>query len=315
MIFALLDRLILEMGDIPTDARLITATIKAGIDNLEKIQKGQPADAQDMLLSTVTEALCRKLHLKNGGFNISAACAAGSLALARGAAMIASGMCDAVLVCGVDLVTEFVFSGFSCLGALSSRPCMPFDRQRDGMNLGEGAAALLLMSPARARREKRAVLGVVAGWGSASDAAHITAPARDGSGLILAISRSLKRAGLNPDDISAICAHGTGTVHNDAMELTAFNALFTHSKPPVFSIKGAVGHPLGAAGVLEAAVGLCALSDRMIPPTVGLVEAEPVAKKMVQPVSAAIHGDALLSTNSGFGGINAAVILKKGGPA
>lgn len=307
----LLDRLIKEIGPVPSDISLITATTKAGIDNLEPILRGGDADCRDILLSSIPKAIGQRLGLNDPGINVSAACASSTIAVARGAAMIASGMRDAVLVCCADLVTEFVFSGFSCLGALSPVPCMPFDRRRIGMSLGEGAAALLLMSPNRAGREKRPALGSIVGWGAANDAAHVTAPARDGSGLIKAISRALDQADLGAEQISAVCAHGTGTVHNDAMELVAFQGVFGDRKIPVFSVKGAIGHTLGAAGGIEAALGVKVLAFQAAPPTVGFVEPETGAEGRVHGDPVHISGDYLLSTNSGFGGINAAIILKR----
>ena len=312
MIHDLLDRLIKEIGPVPSDTSLITATTKAGIDNLEPILRGGDADCRDILLSSVPKAVGERLGLSEPGINISAACASSTIAVARGAAMIASGMRDAVLVCCADLVTEFVFSGFSCLGALSPVPCMPFDRRRRGMSLGEGAAALLLMSPDRARREQQPGLARIVGWGAANDAAHVTAPARDGSGLIRAISQALKQAHVGAEAISAVCAHGTGTVHNDAMELVAFHEVFRDRKLPVFSVKGAIGHTLGAAGGIEAALGVKVLASQTVPPTVGFREPESGAEGRVRGDPVGISGDYLLSTNSGFGGINAAIILKRG---
>ena len=312
MIHDLLNRLIKELGPVPPNIFLITATTKAGIDNLERVQRGIQADYRDILLSSIPETLCQRLGLREPGINISAACASSTIAVARGAAMIASGMRDAVLVCCVDLVTEFVFSGFSSLGALSPVPCMPFDRRRMGLTLGEGAAALLLMSPHRARKENRPPMGKIIGWGAANDATHVTAPARDGCGLMKAISRALRQANLGAEQISAICAHGTGTAHNDTMELAAFHRVFGDRKIPVFSVKGSIGHTMGAAGGIEVALGVKALSLQVAPPTVGFLEPENGAEGMVQGVPARFSGDYLLSTNSGFGGINAAIILKKG---
>jgi len=313
MMHDLLNRLIKEMEPVPSDTFLITATTKAGIDNLERIRRGTPADSHDILLSSIPDTLSQRLGLTDPGINISAACASSTIALARGAALIASGTRDAVLVCCMDLVTEFVFSGFSSLGALSPVPCMPFDRERNGLSLGEGAAALMLMSPHRARKENRPPLGRILGWGAASDAAHVTAPASDGSGLIQAISQALRRANLEAEEISAICAHGTGTVYNDIMELTAFHQVFGGRKVPVFSVKGSIGHTMGAAGGIEVALGMKALSVQIVPPTAGFLNPEEGAEGLVSPDPADISGDYLLSTNSGFGGINAAIILKKGG--
>ena len=134
----ILGRLMDQMGPVPGDARLYTATAKAGIDNLERLRRGQPADTSDVLVVTVAKQLSRRLGLTDSGTNISAACASSAIAVAKGAALIAAGMAECAVVCCVDLVTEFVFSGFSALGALSADPCRPFDRDRSGLTLGKG---------------------------------------------------------------------------------------------------------------------------------------------------------------------------------
>ncbi|MCF8130066.1 MAG: beta-ketoacyl-[acyl-carrier-protein] synthase family protein [Deltaproteobacteria bacterium] len=308
----LLTRLFSQMGLVPTDARLYTATTKAGIDNLERLRRNKPVDAADVLLTGFAQQVCRRFGLTDVGTNISAACASSAIAVAKGAALIAAGRAECVLVCCIDLVTEFVFSGFSALGALSPMPCTPFDRERNGLTLGEGAASLLLMKSERAKREGRPHLGTVLGWGVANDAFHVTAPSADGCGLVAAIKQALNQARLEPEAVSAVCAHGTGTVYNDHMELTAFEQLFKDRRLPVYSIKGAIGHTLGAAGGIEVALGLKALSEGVAPPTVGFSRGEDRTLGRVSSEAAVFPGNHLLSTNSGFGGINAALILAKG---
>lgn len=310
LIHPLLNRLFSKLGPVPADTRLITATTKGGIDNLELFQRGKPADIQDFLPASLPLTVSKKLHIDDRGINISAACASSTIALARGAALIASGRAEVVLVCCLDLVTEFIFSGFSALKALSPEPCKPFDRNRQGLSLGEGAAALLLMSPKRARRENRIPLGAICGWGNANDATHITAPARDGSGLIRAVSQALSLSGMTCDDIAVISAHGTGTIYNDLMELTAFRHLFGKRNVPAYSIKGAIGHTLAAAGGIELALGIKVLAEQVVPPTVGLVDPMAEAQGIIGPEPVSFHGNTLLTTNSGFGGVNAALVLK-----
>jgi 3-oxoacyl-[acyl-carrier-protein] synthase II len=308
----LLGRLFKEMGPVPTDAQLYTATTKAGIDNLERIHRGEPADASDVLVTAIANLVTDHLNLTHKGTNISAACASSAIAVAKGAALIATGRAECVLVCCMDLVTEFVFSGFSALGALSPKPCMPFDRERSGLTLGEGAASLLLMKADRARKDGWPHLGTVLGWGVANDAFHVTAPAPDGRGLLAAMGQALKRACLKPEAVSAVCAHGTGTVYNDQMELTAFDRLFGDRRLPLYSIKGAIGHTMGAAGGIEVALGLKSLYEGIVPPTVGFSNGEVSTAGKVSSQVETMSGEYLLSTNSGFGGINAALILAKG---
>ncbi len=233
------------------------------------------------------------------------------MAVARAAAMIESGRADAVLVVCMDLVTEFVFSGFSSLLALDPAGCRPFDRNRNGLSLGEGGAALLLMNAATARRQGVSGIGSVVGWGAANDATHVTAPARDGCGLIQSVRRAMAKASIGPDDIAAINAHGTGTVYNDEMESTAFEAVFGPRRIPLNSIKGAIGHSLGAAGGIEVAVGMRSLAERTLPPTAGFREPMEKCAFSISPFPQPIDGIYLLSTNSGFGGINAAIVLKR----
>lgn len=309
---ALLERLLERLGPIPADAALVTATTKAGIDCLERVVRGEAACQEDVLLSSPTAFLSARLGLTGWAVNVSAACASGAVALARGALLIASGRTDAVLVCAADLVSEFVFSGFSALKVLSPAACTPFDRRRSGLSLGEGAAALLLMHPDRARRENRPCLATLAGWGVAGDAAHITAPARDAAGLVQAVGRALSVAGLAPERVCAVSAHGTGTVYNDQMELTALARLFGERHLPVHSVKGAIGHTLGAAGAIEAALGVMTLTAGTVPPTAGFREPEHGAAGRVSSRPQALKGDTLLTVNSGFGGINAALLIQKG---
>lgn len=309
MLQHLLDRLFLELGSVPSDSALITATIKAGADNLESFCRGRQANFQDVLLSSIANIVGPKLGLICNGICVSASCASSTIAIAHGAALIESGKAEAVLVCCGDLITEYVFSGFSALKALSPFPCRPFDRDRKGLSLGEGAAALLLMNADRASRENRNRLGSVLGWGITNDATHITAPAKSGRGLVKAVDQALKTAKRKPEDITAISAHGTGTVYNDLMELKAFRQVFGARKVPMYSIKGAIGHTLGAAGAIEVTLGFKALSSQIVPLTAGFANPEKGAEGQVSLESQPVSGDYLLTTNSGFGGVNAALVL------
>lgn len=309
----LLDRLLEKMFPVPADSFLITATTKSGIDNLEQLCRGNRTDVKDLLLSNIADNIFQKLKLAAKGININAACASSTIAVSRGASMISSGRANSVLVCCMDIITEFIFSGFSSLKALSPFPCRPFDRSRQGLTPGEGAAAILLMSEDRVKKDNLSPLGKILGWGASNDATHITAPAKDACGLIMAIRQALKNANLKEQDIAAISAHGTGTIYNDLMELTAFKQVFgKHKVPPVYSVKGSIGHTMGAAGGIEIVLGLKALSKKVTPPTVGFSDPEEGAKGLLSSEPKKISGNYLLTTNSGFGGINAAIILARG---
>lgn len=307
----LLERLTEQLGAVPKDARLLVASTKGEIDRLDGAVRAGAALPQAVLFEPLLEKISRRFGLTDGGMNINAACASSTIALARGAALIAAGQAEAVLVYAADIVSEFVFSGFSALQALSAEPCKPFDKQRQGLNLGEAGVALLLLSEERAARRQQPPLATIAGWGAANDAHHVTAPARDGSGLILACRAALKKAGIDAAQIAAINAHGTGTAYNDAMELTAFQRLFAAGLPPLHGIKGSVGHCLGAAGGLEVLVAAYALQQQTLPGTRGCRQPEEAGQGRVSVDRQKICGDYLLCTNSGFGGINAALVLQR----
>lgn len=312
-IYPLLEQLLDGFGPVPADATLITASTKGCIDVVERLQEGLPGDPSEVPMAHLLRRIAARYALASPGININAACASSTIAVARATALIAAGRSEAVLVVCMDLVSEFVFSGFSALQALSPGVCRPFDRNRDGLSLGEGGAALLLMSRERAKQEGRPVLGIVAGWGAANDATHITAPARDGCGLIQSVRQALERADIAPRQIAAISAHGTATPYNDQMELTAFRTLFGECRIPMHSVKGAIGHTLGAAGGIEVALGLKCLNSGQLPPTVGMLEPEEAGEGFLSRSVQPIEGSYLLSTNSGFGGVNAALILRREG--
>lgn len=308
----ILTRLEAQLGPVPTDSRLLTASTKGEIDLLTRSCRDGLQLPEAVLFEPLLDKVGKRFDLKDRGVNINAACASSTIAVMRAAGMIAAGVADAVLVYAADLVSEFVFSGFSALQALSGEVCRPFDQERSGLNLGEAGVALLLMSAERAQNEGRPVLARVAGWGAANDAHHVTAPARDGSGLILACRQALETAGIAAEQLAAVNAHGTGTVYNDAMELTAFTSIFGEKLPPLHGVKGSLGHCLGAAGGVEIAIACRALQEQKIPGTVGCVQPEVAGQGRLSATTQNISGDYLLCTNSGFGGINGAVILQGG---
>ncbi|MBU0464737.1 MAG: beta-ketoacyl-[acyl-carrier-protein] synthase family protein [Proteobacteria bacterium] len=311
LVFQLSDMLIEQLGTIEKDSFLITASTKAGIDLLEKNTTQSGMLPKDLLLSDLTEYIALKIKLNDKGININSACASSTIAVAKGASLIRMGIVNSVLICCMDTVTRFVFSGFSALGAMSDEPARPFDKNRKGLTLGEGAAAIMLMSEKKARACGKAPLGRITGWGIANDATHLTAPAKDGYGLKLAIEKACKKAGIFPHDIHAVNTHGTGTKYNDSMEINVMHSLFNPNQVMANSIKGAIGHTLGAAGGIEIALCIKMLQKGMMPGTFGFLDPEKGAEKIISPVARPLKGDCILTTNSGFGGINAAIILQK----
>jgi 3-oxoacyl-[acyl-carrier-protein] synthase II len=247
--------------------------------------------------------------LKNSGIVISCACASSSSAIAQAASLIRAGKKDCVLIVAADSVNEFVFSGFSSLMALDKDKPKPFAKNRSGLSLGEAAGFILLMSESRARKEGRKIEGEVLGWGLSCDANHMTGPARDGGGLAQAVLKALKSAKVSPLEVGCISAHGTGTLYNDAMEMKAFKKVYPKAVP-TYSIKGAIGHTLGAAGLIEVIVAFKALEEGLIPATVGLKDIDPEAKGWVSTSPQKLKKKIAVLNNCGFGGINAALALK-----
>jgi len=311
LVMQMIDRLFAASAVIiPADSRLLLATTKGEIDFLEKNILTGDGDAGESSLERLLEKVVERSGAKGGGLVLSAACTSSSAAVARAAAMIRAGHADCVLVVACDAVTEFVYSGFSSLMALDKNPARPFDKTRAGLSVGEAAAYMLIMSEERARQEQRFVVAELAGWGLTDDANHMTGPSRESEGMIIAIHKALQSAGVTGQQIGFISAHGTGTPYNDAMEMRAFRSIFTTARLPVYSVKGGIGHTMGAAGVVELAMACRALHEKVVPSTVNLTEAADDANGWVsdrcQSIGSAHHA---LVTNAGFSGVNTALVL------
>lgn len=289
---------------------LILATTKGEIDLLEK-QYENYAITEDLSLNGFLKKALQYLEIPRGTL-ISAACASSSAAIASGAEAILGGKAEKVAVVGIDIVSSFVYSGFSALQALSvdnnsDTPAKPFDANRDGLIVGEACGAVLLDKESK---PEGMVGGHVVGWGGAADANHVTGPSRDGSGLAAAIFAAFEMSGISSDKIGAISAHGTGTSYNDNMEMLAFKTAFPEAIP-VFSVKGALGHTMGASGVLETIISLKALQQGIVSPTTGFSVPDEHSRGWVSGETAPFQKELILKTNSGFGGINSALILAK----
>jgi len=296
--------------DWPPQTKLLLATTTGEIDLLEQ---GVLDESKDTADSCMPLLLGKVAHLCGGlknGMVISSACASSTAAIAHAASLIRAGIEESVLVVACDGVTEFVFSGFMALRALDNDRAHPFDQDRDGLSLGDGAGYMLIMSEERALRLGKPILGEIAGWGMSNDANHMTGPSRDGAGLKRAIELALKTGDIAAEEVGAVCAHGTGTVYNDSMEMKAFKAVFD-TPLPTFSIKGGTGHTMGSAGLIEAVLGLNMARRGMVPRTVGLSQVDDEAVGWVSSDNVTFDSEWVLSTNSGFGGINAALLLKR----
>lgn len=243
---------------------------------------------------------------------ISVACASGAMAIALAANMLLDGAAPIILAGGSDPLCPFTLSGFNSLQALDPNPCSPFDRNRKGLNLGEGSAVLILETLAGARARNAKILTVLRGWAMTNDAFHTTAPLRDGSGLADCIRLSMEMVGVSVDDIGYVNAHGTGTPLNDSAEACAYETAFRgRTRPiPVSSTKSYFGHCLGAAGALEAAVTIMAVRSGALLPTLRL--SEPIESPGVDWLRGELKRQPLplaMSASSGFGGSNTVLIF------
>ena len=274
------------------------------------------AGRPEATLYSVASALAREVGARGPALGVSAACASGTLAVGIGADLIRRGECDAVLAGGFDVLSEFVFAGFDSLRALSLSASRPFDRRRDGLTLGEGAAFLLLEERSLAEKQGRDPLAIVRGYGSAADAHHMTRPSPSGEGLSRAVRSAFSDASVAPGEIGFVSTHGTGTIFNDRMEAAAFRTLFGEwaERLPANSVKGAIGHTLGAAGAIEALLCTFVLERGEVPPTAGFEERDPdcpldVVNGFPRELPESVRY--VLSTSSAFAGTNAALILER----
>jgi 3-oxoacyl-(acyl-carrier-protein) synthase len=260
------------------------------------------------LHANLAHAVAKLLKVNGPRMTVVNACSSGTDAIGVAASWIRAGLCDVAIAGGADEIHPVPLAGFWSLGVMSGEPCAPFDRNRSGLNLGEGAGMMVLESSAHANARGRRNRFEVAGFGSACDGYHLTAPHPEGRGLEAAIVAALAQAEIARGQVAFINAHGTATQDNDRAEGKVLARLFG---PEVvcLSTKGYTGHALGAAGALEAVFTYLGLREMWIPASAGFRERdEDVA---VVPVSqrTAIQGNYALSTSLAFGGNNAAVVI------
>jgi 3-oxoacyl-[acyl-carrier-protein] synthase II len=248
---------------------------------------------------------------------IANACAPGANAVGHAAGLVRAGA-DRVLCGGYDALSHLVFSGFDSLQALSPGPCRPFDARRDGLALGEGAAVLALESLASAERRRVKIWGEIAGYGASTDAHHLTQPHPQGDAALKSMQLACAAAGVEPDRIGYINAHGTGTVLNDGAETAAINrwAGASAERRRVSSTKAGIGHLLGAAGAVESLLCLLSLEGQWLPPMRTTQTPDPAVR--FQLVTEPLDADALadpyeyaLSNSFGFGGANASLVFRR----
>jgi 3-oxoacyl-[acyl-carrier-protein] synthase II len=260
----------------------------------------------------VADAVGEHLDIRGPRCAVSVACASGAMAIALAANMLLDGVAPMILAGGSDALCPFTLSGFNSLRALDPSPCRPFDQNRRGLNLGEGAAVLVLETLAGAEARNADVLAVLRGWAMTNDAFHPTAPREQGDGLAACIRASMEMAEVGSEEIGYVNAHGTGTPLNDIAETKAYETAFRgRSRPiPVSSTKSYFGHCLGAAGALEAAITITAIRSGALFPTLRLTD--PIESPGVDWLRGDVRRQSLplaVTVSAGFGGSNTALIF------
>lgn len=283
---------------------LIISSTKGNIGLLES-QNNTPELQERIALGTSAKLVSAHFGFANQPVVISNACVSGVMAIISGMRLLRTGQYENAVIAGADVIPEFILSGFQSFQALSAGVCKPFDKNRDGLNLGAGAGTIILSS-----NKKYSGNIKVLGGGVSNDANHISGPSRTGEELSFAISQALKDAAILANAIDFISAHGTATLYNDEMEANAI-ALSGLSSAPLNSLKANYGHTLGAAGLIESILSIHSLQKNIILPTLGFEENG--VSKPVNVVKSVLdtRTQNFLKTASGFGGCNAAVVFGK----
>lgn len=276
------------------DVLLILSTTKGNVAAL-------PNNINEAALGYSINYIQNHFKMINKPLLISNACISGISATVYAADLIKTEKYQHIVVCAADVLTDFVVSGFNTFQALSPTLCQPYDKNRNGLNIGEACAVALIS-------KEKAAIEILAG-ATSNDANHISGPSRDGSGLALAIKKSLSYSNIKPKEIDFINAHGTSTPYNDLMESKAFESLQLNNIP-LNSLKAYFGHTLGAAGLLEIIVCAEMMKNNVAFGTLNCQNVDENINLNVLKKNKALTIKTLLKTASGFGGCNAAIVLK-----
>jgi len=281
------------------------------------LRQRRHASALTLPVSSSADVLASVFGCRGPRLAVSTACSSGANALGIAADWIRAGRAEVVVSGGTDSLCRMTFSGFNALQALDRVPCRPFDRDRAGLSLGEGAAMFVLETPEHARARGATILAEFLGYGISADAHHITQPRADGAGALLAMQRALQDSGVAAEDIDYVNAHGTATLLNDVLETRALKALFKARAfdIPVSSTKSMVGHCLAAAGAIEALACVLALQGGFVPATARLEHPDPECDlDYVPKVTRSQTLRTVLSNSYGFGGNNTSIVLRHNSP-
>ena len=305
----------LDIENFSADTGLISGTSVGGIDMTEEHfydfeeNPSQRKYIQAQHPGYTTEKIAQYFGIKNFVTTISTACSSSANAIMMGARMIESGKLKRVLVGGTDCLTKFTLNGFNSLKILSSENSKAFDENRDGLNLGEAAAFLML--EADDVLDGKEPIGRITGFGNANDAFHQTASSENGEGAYLSIQKALKQAGISASEIDYINAHGTGTVNNDLAESHALKRNFGDNIPAFSSTKGFTGHTLGAAGAVEAVFSLLSIKNQEIYPSLNFQTKMTPTELIPQTTYQKKKIENVLSNSFGFGGNCTSLIFQK----
>ena len=273
---------------------------------------GWAAALRSMLPAAHAETLAHRLRLGGPRYTVVTACSSGSVALAEAAALIADGVVDCAVAGGVDAMTRLCFMGFNTLKLLDPEPCRPFDRDRRGMSIGEGAAFVVLEAAEHAQGRGARAYAELAGHGMTTDAYHVTAPQPQGEGMVRAMRAAMAAARVTPAAVGYVNAHGTATPQNDRIEAHAIRQVFGGGRVLVSSSKSMIGHTMAAAGGLEAVATILALTHETVPPTANLTtpDAE-VEFDCVPRVAREAVLEHAISNSFGFGGQNITLLFRR----
>jgi 3-oxoacyl-[acyl-carrier-protein] synthase II len=266
---------------------------------------------RSILPSSHADSLAYRLRLGGPRETLVTACSSGAASLAVAAELIEDGVVDVALAGGADALTRICFMGFNALKLLDPAPCRPFDRDRRGMSIGEGAAFMVLEAADHARARGARGYAELAGAAMTTDAHHVTAPHPDGDGMARAMRAALARAGVAPDAVGYVNAHGTATLQNDRIEASALRAVFGEGRVLVSSTKSMIGHTMAAAGSLEAVATVLALTHGVVPPTAHHEHTDPdVPFDCVPGVARETAIECAISNSFGFGGQNVTLLFR-----
>lgn len=265
---------------------------------------------QNFLAANPSAMVARQYGFSGPCATVVNACSSGTVAIGEAAEWIRQGVCDVALAGGADMLCRVVYNGFIALKISDAEPCRPFDRDRRGLNLGEGAGLLMLVSERLMRAHGIQPRAWIRGYGNTCDAYHPSAPHPQADGLAAAFTIAMKEAGIGPTDIAFINAHGTATPENDAAEGCLFSTRLKGI--PFCSTKGYTGHTLGAAGGIEATITVACLEAGKIPANVGLNAPDPAWDSVPVLETTAISGRYAISDSAAFGGNNGVLVFEKG---